>query len=257
MDELSITLAPSQLVIVFFDTYDGVHGRGVLDLARETIKADGSAQMYGRKFYQNGARMSGIVEVDTDLGKDGREAIKNEFSRYAAGAEDAFKVAVLTRGYKYNPIGLNQKDSQYIESRGFSVEEVSRFTGIPAYMMQTGKQSYQSNEQQQLDFVENTLLPHVTAWEQEMSYKLIGGRRLEQGWYLRANVGVLLRGDNESRSRFYEKMIQNSVYCPDDCRAFEEKDPIPGGLGQKFLATKNLASLEAVVNGTAGNPVKP
>ena len=52
-------------------------------------------------------------------------------------------------------------------------------------------------------------------------------------------------------------MIQNSVYCPDDCRAFEEKDPIPGGLGQKFLATKNLASLEAVVNGTAGEPVKP
>lgn len=257
VDELSITLAPSQLVIVFFDSYDGVHGRGVLDLARETIKADGSAQMYGRKFYQNGARMSGIVEVDADLGKDGRERIKKEFTRYAAGAEDAFKVAVLTRGYKYTPMGLSQKDSQYIESRSFSVEEVSRFTGIPAYMLQTGKQSYQSNEQQQLDFVENTLLPHVTAWEQEMSYKLIGGRRQEQGWYLRANVGVLLRGDNESRSRFYEKMIQNSVYCPDDCRAFEEKDPIPGGLGQKFLATKNLASLEAVVNGTAGEPVKP
>jgi len=45
---------------------------------------------------------------------------------YGPYGDDAFKVAVLGRGYKYTPIGLNQKDSQYIESRTFSVEEVAR-----------------------------------------------------------------------------------------------------------------------------------
>ena len=257
VDELSITLAPSQLVIVFFDSYDGVHGRGVLDLARETIKADGSAQMYGRKFYQNGARMSGIVEVDADLGKDGRERIKKEFTRYAAGAEDAFKVAVLTRGYKYTPMGLSQKDSQYIESRSFSVEEVSRFTGIPAYMLQTGKEAYDSNEQQGITFVVHTMMAHITAWEQELTLKLLSPRQVKSGFYIKGNPGVLMRGDSAARSQFYEKLVFCGIMTPDECRALEEMNPLPDGLGSHPLVTKNLASLEAVVNGTAGDPVKP
>lgn len=257
VDELSITLAPSQLVIVFFDSYDGVHGRGVLDLARETIRADGSAQMYGRKFYQNGARMSGIVEVDADLGKDDRERIKKEFTRYAAGAEDAFKVAVLTRGYKYTPMGLSQKDSQYIESRSFSVEEVSRFTGIPAYMLQTGKEAYDSNEQQGITFVVHTMMAHITAWEQELTLKLLSPRQVKSGFYIKGNPGVLMRGDSAARSQFYEKLVFCGIMTPDDCRALEEMNPLPDGLGSHPLATKNLASLEAVVNGTAGEPVKP
>ena len=38
----------------------------MLDLARETVAMDTMAQRFGKKFYQNGARLSGVVEVDTD-----------------------------------------------------------------------------------------------------------------------------------------------------------------------------------------------
>lgn len=252
VDGESMSFTPYQLIICFFDTYDGVHGRGMLQLARETIATDGSAQRYGRKFYQNGARMSGIVEVDTDLGDAGRQKIKDEFKRYAADQEDAFRIAVLSRGYKFNAIGLNQRDAQYIESRSFAVEETSRFTGIPAYMLQTGKQSYQSNEQQQLDFVTNTLMAHVVGWEQEWSHKLLSEQQKRSGNYLRFNVGVLLRGDNRSRAEFYAKMVSNSIYCPDDCRAFEEMNPLPDGIGAEFLVTKNMDSLKKVLKSGTG-----
>ena len=49
------------------------------------------------------------------------------------------------------------------------MEEISRFTGIPLYKLQAGKQSYQSNEQQGIDYVVNTLQPIVTQWEQELT----------------------------------------------------------------------------------------
>ncbi len=247
VDGLTKTFAPSELVIVFFDTYDGLYGKGLLALAKSTIAADAGAQKYAKKFYQNGARMSGIVSVDTDLGQEGRERIKESFQQYATS--DLFKVAVLDRGMTYTPIGLNQKDAQFIESRNFSVEEVSRFTGIPQYMLQSGKQAYSSNEQQQLDFVISTLQPFVTQWEEEFQYKLLRLDQLETGLYMRMNVAARLRGDNESRSRFYEKMIASSVYCPDDCRALEEKNPLPGGLGARFYMTKNLDTVENIISG--------
>lgn len=250
VDGLTKTFAPADLVIVFFDTYDGLYGKGVLALAKAAIASDAGAQKYARKFYQNGARMSGIVSVDTDLGKEGRDKIKREFARYAG--EDEFKVAVMDKGFVYTPIGLNQQQAQFIESRSFTVEEVSRFTGIPQYMLQSGKQAYSSNEQQQLDFVVSTLQPYVTQWEEEFQYKLLTTAQLGSGFYMKMNVAARLRGDNESRSRFYEKMIGSSVYCPDDCRALEEKDPLPGGLGSRFYMTKNLDTVEHIVSGEGG-----
>ena len=247
VDGLTMTFAPSDLVIVFFDTYDGLYGKGVLALAKAAIAADAGAQKYARKFYQNGARMSGIVEVDTDANRESREKIRESFDQYAN--ESMFKIAVLDHGMKYTPIGLQQKDAQFIESRSFTVEEVSRFTGIPQYMLQNGKQAYNSNEQQQLDFVVSTLQPYVTQWEEEFQYKLLTRKQLEDGMYLRMNVAARLRGDSKTRSEVYEKMVSHGVYCPDECRAMEEKNPLPNGMGKQFFMTKNLDTVEHIIEG--------
>ena len=247
VDGVQHTFSSYELSILLFETYDGIHGRGMMHLAREVVASDGMAQRYAKKFYQNGARLSGIVEVETDARKETRERVKTEFARYAS--DDAFKVAVLDHGMKFTPLGLSQSDAQFIESRGFSVEEVSRFSGIPKYMLQTGKEAYNSNQQQRVDYVTDTLVPFVTQWEQEETYKLLHRLQRDEGWYLRGNVSVLLRGDDTSRAAFYEKMIHNTVYNPDECRALEERDPIPGGLGKHFLVTKNLASLDQVLKG--------
>ena len=249
VDGVHRTFASYELSILFFESYDGIRGRGFLDMARETVAADGMAQRYAKKFYQNGARLSGIVEVDTDASKETRTRVKTEFARYAQ--DDAFKVAVIDHGMKFTPLGLSQSDAQFIESRSFSVEEVARFTGVPKYMMQTGKEAYNSNQQQRVDFVTDTVVPYVTQWEQEDTYKLLVPGQRAKNWYVHGNVSVLMRGDDATRAAFYAKMISNSVYNPDECRALEEKDPIPGGLGQQFLVTKNLGSLAQVLKGEA------
>lgn len=253
VDGVFHTFTGYELSFLFFESYDGIRGRGFLDLARETIGGEGAAQRYGRKFYQNGAMISGIVEVDTDLNKEGRDAIKEQFARYNPYGADAFKVAVLNRGYKYTPLGLTQSDAQYIETRDFGVEEVSRFTGIPKHMLQSGKESYESNAQQRVVFVQDTLGPYVVQWEQENTYKcLLAAQRLS-GLYFKGNLSVLLRGDDKSRAEYLTKMVAYSLMSPDEARALDERNPIPGGLGQRFLATKNLASLEAVLKGEEQN----
>ena len=239
------------LSMLFFESYDGVRGRGMLDLARESIAADAMAQRYAKKFYQNGARVSGIVELDTDAEKKTRDRVKDEFRKYAS--DDAFAVAVLDHGMKFTPLGINQSDAQFIESREFSVEEISRFSGIPKFMLQVGKEAYNSNAQQRINFVTDTLVPHVTQWEQEDTWKLPTPGQKDEGWYIKGNVEVLLRADPQTRMEFYEKGIEHSIFCPDECRAKEELNPIPGGLGKRFLATKNLGSLESVMEGETGN----
>lgn len=245
------SFANSELSFLYFETYDGIRGRGMLDLAREAISVDAMAQRYNKKFYQNGARLSGIVEVDTDANSETRKRVKEEFRTFAS--DDAFAVAVLDHSMKFTPLGLSQSDAQFIESRGFTVEEISRFSGIPKHMLQTGKESYNSNAQQRLNYVTDTLLPYVVQWEEEDSYKITGPLLRQVGAYIHGNVEALLRADPTTRADFYVKLIEHSVMCPDDARAKEELNPIPGGLGKEFLVTKNLGSLESVLRGEDGN----
>lgn len=251
VDGVQKTFSNYELSFLYFETYDGIRGRGLLDLARETIALDAMAQRYGKKFYQNGARLSGVLEVDTDAKSETRQKLKKEFQAYAS--DDAFAVAVVDHGMKFTPLGVNQSDAQFIETREFSVAEISRFTGIPKHMLQTGNESYDSNAQQRLNYVTDTLLPYVVQWESEDTYKLPTPQERDVGVYIRGNVEVLLRADPTTRANFYEKMIQNAIYNPDECRAKEEKNPIPGGLGKQFVMTKNLGSLESVLKGDAAD----
>ena len=247
VDGVQRTFSSYDLSILRFESHDGIQGRGLLTMAKSSIRTDAKAQEYQRKFYENGARISAIVEVDSDADSETRDAIRREFNRFSR--EDAFKMAVLDHGMKVTPLGISQTDAQYLESRGFTVEEISRFTGVPKYMLQSGKESYDSNRQQRVDYVTDVLVPYVVQWEQEDTYKLLVERQREKGWYVHGNPSVLLRGDDESRFKVYQAAIYDGVLNPDECRELEERAPIPGGLGKTHFITKNLASLEAVAKG--------
>lgn len=240
---LTRSFAESQILRFLFETYDGVGGRGMLHIGKETIDTDLKAQKYGNRFYTNGARLSGVIEVDAELGPDKRTQLKEEFNRKYSG-DNAFKVAVLDLGMKYTQLGISHQDAQYLENREFSVEEVSRATGIPLHMLQSGKQSYQSNEQQRLDFLTDTLTPHLVQIEQEWKYKLFSRKDIDEGYYLKKNENSIMRGTHEARANYYQKMIGIGAMCADDIRADEDRSPLPDGWGKKFWMSKNFAPVD-------------
>ena len=242
----------SELLLHFYETFDGVHGKGMLHIARDTIALDSTAQKYGQRFYRNAARPSGVISVEGELDEAPRKIVRDDFEAMTSGLDNAFRVVVLDHGMKYTPMGLNQRDAQYIETRAFTVQEVARFTGIPEYMLQTGKQSYQSNEQQQLDFLQNTLMPHIIQLEQERTYKLFTASEIRQGFYLKRNVASLLRGDNKTRAAYYEKMIGMGIMNQDETRSLEDMSPLPSGLGQNHWMSKNYDSIKNMTKGGDG-----
>lgn len=238
-----------ELIIYHFESHDGYVGRGFLEIAKKAISADNMAQEYNRAFYKNGARVAGIIKVQGELEEDKRKLVRDDFERMASGMSNAFRVGVLDLGMEYTPLGVTQQDAQFLEARTFSVSEVSRFSGVPLYMMQEGKQSYQSNEQQQLDFFINTLTPHIVQIEQEFTYKLLSDADRKNGYYIKLNEAALLRGDNKARAEYYKEMIGLGTYCQDEVRELEDKSPLPNGLGQNYWMSKNYDTIENMKKG--------
>ena len=233
---------------------DGLTGISYLRRGAETIEAALQAQRYEAGFYKHGAKLTGILYTDADLTSrpdipqpDGtqisiKDAIRREWEHIYAGADNAFRTAVLDFGMKYTPITSSNRDAQFIESKAASIEDIGRLFNVPLYKLGIGKQTYASNVQAAIEYMQRTLSPIVAAHEQEDSYKLLTDTERARGLQLRRNMMGELRGDWASRSAWFKSMSEIGVYSVDDMRALEDMPDVPGGAHRR--ASLNYVPLE-------------
>ena len=248
-------LMPSQVVHYKGFSTDGIKGKSLMAFAQDALAKDQAAKAYERAIYNNGGRPSGVLETDTDLaGKikvtdaDGKEIeiskkemVRRSWEKVHNGGANAFRVAVLDHGLKYHPIAMNNSDAQFVESNDITIADIARFTGVPLHVLMSGKQSYESNLQNRVEFIQTTALASVTKCEDEDSYKLLPGD--ERGKLrIRRNMDAALRGDTESRAAFYRTMREIGAYSVNDIMALEDRPNVPGGHSRQ--ASLNYVPLE-------------
>lgn len=249
---------PSEDVIhVKAYTHDGLHGISVLRRASEVIAAGRATQQYELTYFSNGGHPSGILSADTDLSgkivrtkKDGteetvtrRDVIREEWERVHAGPSNAHRTAVLDYGMKYQPITMSNADAQFVESKAVTVEDIARFYGVPLSKLYAGKQAYNSNEQNAIDYVVSTLHPIVTQYDEELSYKLLLDSELLTGIKLCINLLAELKGDTASRGSWYKAMREVGAFSADDIRDLEDMPSIGEG-GDIYYGNKQYAPLD-------------
>lgn len=228
-------------------TRDGLTGISVLRRASEVISAAGAAQQFEKAYYERGGQPLGVLSTSTDLGgyaqasgggvlrdPDGsavtkREKLRREWEKVHAGPSAAHRIAVLDNGLSYTPIAASNRDAQFVESKEVSVRDIARFFGVPLYKLQEGKQSYESNEQNSIEYVVSTLSPIVSQYEEEQTWKLLLPSERRAGLEIRINLMAELRGDIKSRGTWFTMMRNISAFSPNDIRALEDLPDVEGG----------------------------
>ena len=222
---------------------NGWLGVSVLERASEVIASARAAQSWNGSYYSNGGQPSGVLEVEDDISgyieqlqPDGtvqkvriKDSIREEWERRHAGPGNANRVAILDHGLKYKPISISQRDAQFVENAELSIRDIARFFGVPLYKLQEGKQSYNSNEQNSIEYATGTLQPIVTAWEQELTYKLLPECERNAGLEIRLNMMAELRGDSASRANWYRDMRLAGAFSVNDILDLEDMPHVEGG----------------------------
>ena len=237
-------------------SYDGLHGVSVLSHAAMTVRAGLASQTYAASWYENGGEPSGVLQTDADLSRnvtytrDGepvteplRNVIRREWETVHSGPGNAHRTAILDSGLKYTALQVSQSDAQFVETSNFTVEDIGRFFGVPLYLLNAGKQSYSSNEQNSIEYVKHALHPKITQYEEERSYKLLTPSEIRSGLWITINMMAELRGDNASRAAWYKTMRETGVFSPNDIAALEDIPDVPGG--DTRYASLNYVPLEA------------
>lgn len=220
---------------------NGIESMSVLGYAQATIRAGLAAQDYQATFYESGGQPSGVLTVEGDLsgpaldpktgeptGKTLKDSVRDEWERIHRGPDNAARVAVLDFGMKYQPLAISQKDAQFVEQQEVTVFDIARFFGVPPHMLMAGKQSYDANEQNALEYLRG-LQPRIGQMEEEQSYKLLMPSERASGLEIRYNMMSVLRTNAESRGRYYQTMWQIGAYSVNDIRDLEDMPAVDGG----------------------------
>lgn len=225
--------------------FNGLVGFSPIAMMKNALGTTLAVEKYGAAFFRNGAQPSGVLEHPGVL-KDPAK-IRENWSAVYGGANNAHKVCVLEEGMQYKAISLPPEDSQFLETRKFTVDEICRIFRVPPHLVQNMEHATFSNiEHQSIDFVQHTLTPWIIRFEQGIMKDLL--LEEEQDVYFpKFNVDGLLRGDYQSRMNGYATGFANGFLCPNDIRKLENMDPIPDELGGNvFVANGSYVQLKDI-----------
>lgn len=246
-------LKPYQMFHVRGFSPDGVMGYSPVRVAAESIGAALATDKFASAFFGNGAWPGFALEHPGTIEEEARQALRNSFEERHRGGENAHRPILLQDGMKLNRFSVPPDEAQFLETRQFSVEEICRWYRMPPHKVQQLLRSHYNNiEHQSIEYVTDTLLPWLVRWENEIRRKLIPDG---QPLFAEHSVEGILRGDSESRAKFYNQMFQVGAFSTNDILKLENRNGI-GEDGDRRFVMANLLPLDAADNMVA-DPTKP
>jgi HK97 family phage portal protein len=155
-------------------------GLSLLSYARLSLATTIAADRAAGNVFSRGALISGLATPDDeeDITNDVPE-IRRQLDNATGGYDNAGKIAVINRRLKIQPWTMTNADAQFLQSRQFQIEEISRWTGVPPHLlMQTDKQTSWGTgvEMQDRALGRTVLAPWANRFEQRAS-RLLGSPR--------------------------------------------------------------------------------
>ena len=193
---------------------------------KDNLGLASALQSFASRFFGQGATTSGVIETPMGLNREQAKELVDGFDTRHKGYKKAHKTGILTGGAKFVRTGVNPDEAQMLDSQKFAVEQIARIFRVPPHMIgitSAGAMSYNSVEQQNINFVTHTLRPYIAKMEDAYS------TLLPEGAFIRFNVDGLLRGDFATRMNGYSIGSQAGFLSVNDIRRFEDLRPVDGG----------------------------
>ena len=235
----AVQLNPEDVLHIPGLGFDGIMGYSPIALEKNAIGLGIAAEEYGSKFFQNGARPSGILTHPNTVRDPKR--LRESWNATYGGSSNGAKVAILEENMSFTPISLPNNEAQFLETRKFQVEEICRIFRVPPHLIgDLSRSTFANIEHQSIDFAMHTIRPWLVRIEQAMNRALFSEN--EKGrFYVQFNIDGLMRGDYKSRMEGYAIARQNGWMSANDIRALENMNPIPEEEGgNTYLCNGNL-----------------
>jgi HK97 family phage portal protein len=172
------------------------------------------------------------------MDNDKAQQLAEQFGAQHGGLTKAHKVGVLSGGAKWAPISVAPEDAQFLGTREASKSDIAMLFGIPPHMIGAVDRTTswgKGIEEQTMGFLKFTLADWAQRFEDAWS------AMLPVGQLARFDYDELLRPDATVRWATHQVARNIAAKTPNEIRAAEGMQPLPGDLGDDPYAALNSA----------------
>jgi HK97 family phage portal protein len=198
-------LPPSE--IVHFRGYDPdnpLMGLSPLETLRRLLAEERASVEYRGAFWRNAARLAGVIlrpQTAPSWTPEKREQFKDDWAAFYSGAANAGKSPVLEDGMSYQPMTATARDSQLVESRKLTREEVAAAYHVPLPMVGILDHATFSNiREQHKQLYQDCLGPWLVMLEEDIELQLLPEFTDSEDVYTEFNISEKLKGSFEEQT---------------------------------------------------------
>lgn len=233
------------MIHVPFISTNGYTGVNPVSVLFDTLRYSDSIQEFSKDLLEQGVNASIVLEAPANLGEtQKREMISSFMTTYR---ETSGNILLLESGVKASTLNLSPVDTKLLEVEKITRSKVAMVYNIPPYLLGDYSEAGGNQEQQMLQFLTMTMLPIVTAYEQELNRKLLNDELRRQGFHFEFDMDNLLRADAATQAEVDYKAVRSGWKTVDEIRSSRNLPALPGGIGKYALVSQDLATLDYTV----------
>jgi HK97 family phage portal protein len=205
-------------------------------------------QKDSRSFFENGAKISGILTAPGPIDPDNAKRVKEYWESKFKG-ESSGSIAIVGDGLKYQAMRMNSVDAAVIQQLGWSDEKICSTFHVPPHMVGVGSLPTHDNiEALTQAYYSNCLQIHI----EKIELLLARGLGIPDNNRIELDLERLFRTDAGRRIDQLSKGVNGAIMKPNEARKSLNLPPIEGG-DTVYLQQQNY-SLEALAKRDADEP---
>ncbi|MCM3616685.1 phage portal protein [Sutcliffiella horikoshii] len=198
---------------------DGITGLAIKDILKVPIENAQRSSTYLNNYYKNGLMGKAVLNYTGDLDRKAANKMVSKIEEFASGTQNAGKIIPLPLGLQLQPLNISMTDAQFLDISKYTALQIAGAFGIkPSMINNYDKGNYANVETQQRDFYVNTLLAILKSYEEEISYKLLLNKELEEGYRFKFNANGILRADFKTQVEGLARGVGAGIWTPNEAR---------------------------------------
>ncbi len=227
-----------------FLSSNGIKGVNPVQVLLNTLTYNDEIHTFSASQLEKGVNAQIVVEAPANLGEAQRKETIDVLTQ--TYKDTGGNILLLESGLTAKTLNMSPVDSKLFEVEKISRAKVAMVYNIPPHLLgDYADVSFNSQEQQMLEFLMLTMLPIVTAYEQELNRKLLTQEERRRGMKFKFDMDAILRADAKSRAEVHQISVRGGFEKPNEARADYGRDSVPEG--DELLVSRDLTTLKWLI----------
>jgi len=225
--------------IVHFRGYNPLNpilGLSPAESLRRILAEDWAMGNYREQFWQNAARIGGIVKRPAgapEWSEVARERFRQEFEELYTGEAHSGRTAILEEGMEWEKNTFSAEESEYLAGRKLTREECARAYFIPPPLVGILDHATFSNiSEQHKHLYQDTLGPTLAMLEQDIIGQLAPDFPDADNLYAKFNIREKLEGDFMEQVSAMQSAVGRPYMTANEARSRLDMPPLEGDADQ-------------------------